>query len=236
MKRIALFIVCLLFNVRMAAAADRIAGLLALPEVFGGGSCATFVPEDIPLYASPNDARPIAEIRVDQNWSFAPHGGCEGLVVRVHQGERKQELPTLEYDYEMPAAIVLEHHDRWFRIRLHEQSAWLKASVVDEFMPLSDLFEEFVGVTTINKSFSGRLVGSPGAITGPILPRVAPNQPVRVIEIRESLGRSWVQLEVLSNSACTAGKDGPPEVIATGWLPMYDNDGEPTVWFSSRGC
>jgi len=80
------------------------------------------------------------------------------------------------------------------------------------------------------------LVGSPGAITGPILPRVAPNQPVRVIEIRESLGRSWVQLEVLSNSACTAGKDGPPEVIATGWLPMYDNAGEPTVWFSSRGC
>ena len=236
MKRISLLIVCALLTARTATAAEHIVGLLSLPEVFGAGPCAAFVPEDIPLYASPTDTRAIATIRVDQNWSFAPHGGCEGLQVRVHQGERKHELPTLEYDYEMPAAIVLEHHNDWFRIRLHEQSAWLKASVVDQFMPLSDLFEEFVGVTAISKSFSGRLVGSPGALTGPILPRVVPNQPVRVIEIRESLGRSWVQLEVLSNSACTAGKDGPPEVIATGWLPLHDNDGEPTVWFSSRGC
>jgi len=235
-KRIALLIACSILTTRAAAAAEHIVGLLSLPEVFGAGPCATFVPEDIPVYTSPNDARAMATIRVDQNWSFAPHGGCEGLEVRVHQGGRTHELPTLEYDYEMPAAIVLEHHNGWFRIRLHDQSGWLKASVVDRFMPLSDLFEEFVGVTAISKSFSGRLIGSPGALNGPILPRVAPNQPVRVIEIRESLGKSWVQIEVLSNSACTAGKDGPPEVVATGWLPLHDNDGEPTVWFSSRGC
>jgi hypothetical protein len=136
----------------------------------------------------------------------------------------------------MPAAIVLERHEGWYKVQLHKGSAWLKASPVDQFMPLADLYEEFVGVTTIAKSFSGRLVNAPGAINGPIMPRVVAGQAVHVTGIREVSGRSWVHIELLSNSACTAGNDGPPEVIATGWLPMHDNDGVPTVWFSSRGC
>lgn len=73
-------------------------------------------------------------------------------------------------------------------------------------------------------------------LTGPIMPRVVAGQAVRVVEIRETGGRPWVQIEVLSNSACTAAADGPPEVVATGWLPMHDSAGVPTVWFSSRGC
>ena len=218
------------------AAQDRVQGLIALPEVFGGAPCAEFTPGEIAVHASPADPKVVATIRVDRNWSFAPHGGCEGLQVRVHQGNERQELPTLEFDYEMPAAVVLDRRDAWFKIRLHERAGWLKASVVDHFMPLSELYDEFAGVTAINQAFSGRLSSAPGALTGPILPRVAPNQPVRVSEIRESLGRAWVMVEVLSNSACTAYKDGPPEVIATGWLPLHDDVGEPTVWFSSRGC
>ena len=219
-----------------AFAQERVIGLLSLPEVFGGGACAHFDPGDVDLHASPNDAAKTATIEVDQNWSFAPHGGCEGLEVSVHRGTQKADLPTREYDYEMPAAIVLDHREGWFKIRLHEGSAWLKASVVDQFMPLADLFEEFTGVTEINEGFTTRLANAPGALSGPIMMRVTPNQPVRVIEIRESGGRPWVHVEVLSNSACTAGQDGPPQVISTGWLPLHDQKGEPTVWFSSRGC
>ncbi len=99
-------------------------------------------------------------------------------------------------------------------------------------MPLADLYEEFVGVTAINKSFTARLVSTPGMLGGPILPRVAPEQPVRVAEVRDE----WVKVEVLNNSVCTAADHGPPEVIATGWLPLHDADGEPSIWFSSRGC
>jgi hypothetical protein len=219
-----------------AAAQDRVIGLISLPEVFGARECAPFEPGEIALHAAPNDGKAIAFVRVDRNWSFAPHGGCEGLEVSIHRGEERQELPTLEYDYEMPAAIVLEQRDGWFKVRLEKGTAWLKPSVVDRFMPLADLFEEFVGVTSINRSFTGRLVNAPGALNGPIMPRVAPSQPVRVVEIRDAGGRTWVQIELLSNSACTAGADGPPEVIATGWLPMHDGDGVPTVWFASRGC
>lgn len=219
-----------------ASAQERVIGLLSLPEVFGGGACEHFDPRGIPLHSKPNDGAVIATIEVDRNWSFAPHGGCEGLEVSVHKGTQKDALPTREYDYEMPAAIVTDHHEGWFKIRLSRGSAWLKASVVDRFMPLAELFEEFTGVTEISSQFSGRLSNAPGALNGPIMMRVGPSRPVRVIEIRDSGGRPWVHVEVLSNSACTAANDGPPQVLSNGWLPLHDDKGEPTVWFSSRGC
>jgi hypothetical protein len=222
----------LLISAGPAAAAERIIGLVSLPEVFGGGPCATFEPEDIAIHAAPADGKPIAFIRVDKNWSFAPHGGCEGLKVSVHRGAGKDELPTREFDYEMPGAIAVDRHDGWIKIRLHDGAGWLRPSVVDRFMPLSDLYEEFTGVTSINKSFSSRLVSAPGMVGGPILPQVMPSQPVRVAEIRDE----WVKVELLNNSVCTAADNGPPEVIATGWLPLHDANGEPSIWFSSRGC
>ena len=213
-------------------AQERTIGLLALPEVFGPRVCAPFEPQDVALHAAPNDGDPFAFVRVDRNWSFAPHGGCEGLEVSVHQGEQRLDLPTLEFDYEMPGAIVVEQRDDWFKIRLGKRTAWVRSAVAGRFMPLSDLYEEFVGVTAISESFTGRLTSAPGSTGGAIMPRVSSSQPVRVLEIR---GAS-VQVEVLSNSACTAADDGPPEVVATGWLPLHDADGKPTVWFSSRGC
>ena len=222
----------LLTGVLPASAAERIIGLVSIPEVFGGGPCAAFEPQDVVLHATPADGKPIAFIHVDQNWSFAPHGGCDGLKVRVHRGSAKEELPTREFDYEAPGAIALERRDGWIKIRLHEGAAWFKPSPVDRFMPLSDLYEEFVGVTAISKSFTARLVSTPGVPGGPILPRVSPAQPVRVAEVRDE----WVKVEVLNNSVCTAADNGPPEVIATGWLPLHDADGEPSIWFSSRGC
>jgi hypothetical protein len=232
MKQLTFAVFVLLAIPVSAIAQERVLGLLSLPEVFGARACAPFEPSPIGLHAAPNDGAAIAIIRVDQNWSFAPHGGCEGLEVSVHQGNQSHELPTREYDYEMPGAIVVEHRDGWFKVKLHERSAWLKASPVDHFMPIAELYEEFVGVTAINQSFTGRLSSTPSATTGPIMPRVVPSQPVRVVEIRGE----WVRVEVLSNSACTAANDGPPEVVATGWLPLHDREGDPTVWFSSRGC
>jgi hypothetical protein len=231
-----LAIVMLLGAVVHAAADDRVLGLLALPEVFGAGACAVFEPVDVPVHAAPNDGKPMAVIRVDRNWSFAPHGGCEGLQVSVHRGADRHELPTREFDYEMPGAIVLDRREGWFKVRLHDGPGWIKPSVVDRFMPLADLFEEFVGVTAINRSFTSRLASAPGELAGPILPRVVPSQPVRVVEIRESSGSPWVHVEVLGNSVCTAADHGPPQVIAAGWLPLHDADGEPSIWFSSRGC
>jgi hypothetical protein len=219
-----------------AQAQDKVIGLLALPEVFGSGQCSAFQPEDVPLHPAPNDGRTVGIIRVDQNWSFAPHGGCEGLEVSVHAGDARHDLPTEEFDYERPAAIVLEQSGGWFKIRLKDGTAWVAASVVDRFMPLRDLFEEFVGVTAINTGYTGRLVVAPGRQPDASSARVIATQPVRVIEIRNVFGQAWVEVEVFDHSICNAAIDGPPETVARGWLPMHTPKGEPTIWFSSRGC
>ena len=219
-----------------AAAQDRVIGLLSLPEVYGARQCAPFEPEPVALHAAPKDGKPIAFIQVDQNWSFAPHGGCEGLKVSVHEGSGRHELPTLEFDYEMPGAIVLEQRDRWLKVRLSHGSGWIEASPVDRFMPLAELFEEFVGVTSITKAYSGPLVMAPGRAADASSPRVTALQPARVIEIRNVFGQAWVQVEVMNHSICSAAENGPPEVVGTGWMPLHAKDGEPTIWFSSRGC
>ncbi len=236
MIKAVLVVVLWLICASHAAAQDRVIGLLSLPEVFGAGQCALFEPEPVALHASPKDGTPIALIRVDQNWSFAPQGGCDGLKVSIHQGRERHELPTLEFDYERPGAIVLEQQNRWFKVRLESGSGWIAASVIDRFMPLSELFEEFVGVTHLTGAFGGPLVAAPGRPPGPAGPRVTANHPVRVVEVRSVFGQAWVEVEVMNHSICHAANEGPPVVIATGWLPLHATSGEPTVWFSSRGC
>jgi hypothetical protein len=219
-----------------ASAQSRVLGLLSLPEVFGRGACDHFKPEVVSLYRDPGDPAASGSIQVEQYWSFAAHGGCDGLEVRVRWDDTQTELPTLEYLYVAPAAIVLERRDRWFRIRLNGDTAWVQASVVDQFMPLGDLFEEFVGVTVINAPFTGRLANAPGSSASPTAPVVLPAQAARVIEIRPEGDQSWVQVEILSHTICDAGSKGPPQTVATGWLPLHGPSGEPTIWFSSRGC
>ena len=133
-RRAAVILVALFACAIPAAAQDTVLGLLSLPEVFGGGPCRPFEPGSISLYATPGARSPIAAIRVDQYWSFAPHGGCEGL------------------------------------------------------------------------------------------------------EVRRDGGQTWLNVEVMSHSVCNAADGGPPDVVGSGWLPAYTQSGEPTVWFSSRGC
>lgn len=221
----------------LQAPPDRVIGLLSLPEVFGGRMCAPFKPSDVALHTTPNDETKVATVHVDQEWSFAPHGGCDGLKVSVHRGSLNEELPTLEYDYEMPAAIVLEQRNGWFRVRLQQGSAWIKASLSNRFMPLHELFEEFIGVTSIDKAFTGRLLSAPDlTATGAGAVRVSPLQPVQVLEMRDAGGQTFVKVEVMSHSLCAAGAHGPPDIVATGWLPLHGPRGEPTIWYSSRGC
>jgi hypothetical protein len=229
-------VLTLLASATSAQAQDRVLGLLSLPEVYGSRMCAPFEPGQVALHATPGDGKPIGFIRVDQNWSFAPHGGCDGLKVSVHDGATRRDLPTLEFDYEMPGAIVLEQRERWFKVRLSSGSAWVEGSASDRFMPLAELFEEFVGVTAITQAFSGQLVTAPGRAADATSPRVAALQPARVIEIRNVSGRSWAHVEVMNHSICSAAENGPPDVVGTGWMPLHASDGEPTVWFSSRGC
>ena len=230
-------LVLLLVMPASAEAQDRVLGLLRLPEVFGNAPCAPFEPRVVTLHAEPGGAR-VASIQVDQNWSFAPHGGCEGLQVSVHRGDERAELPTREYDYEAPAAIVVEQRGLWFRIRLAgDASAWVEVPLAERFLSLESLYEEFVGVTFIADGAGGQLSTAPvGTVGGRSGARVTAGQPVRVLETRRLAERTWLHVEVMNHSPCDAAASGPPEVVAEGWLPAHLASGEPAVWFASRGC
>ena len=220
-----------------ALAQDRVIGLLTLPEVFGNAPCAPFEPRVVTLHAEPGGAQ-VASVHVDQNWSFAPHGGCEGLQVSVHRGDARTELPTREYDYEAPAAVVVEQRGLWFRIRLTGgATAWVEVPLAERFLSLESLYEEFVGVTFIADGGGGPLLAAPvGTVGSRGGGRVAAGQPVRVIETRRLSERLWVHVEVMNHSLCNAAASGPPEVVAEGWLPAHLASGDPAVWFASRGC
>jgi hypothetical protein len=220
-----------------ALAQERVLGLLALPGVFGEGPCKPFEPASPTLYHDAGATRVLGIIQVDQMWSFAPHGGCEGLEVSVHEGAARSELPTREYDYEAPGAIVLDRRGGMFKIRLSGgRSAWVM-SPAERFMSYESLLEEFVGVTFFTDAYEGALRPAPGA-TVANQPTVVgkPGQPARVIETRRIADRLWLRVEVLSHSVCTAAAGGPPETVGEGWLPAHAANGEPAVWFASRGC
>ena len=229
---------------------DRVIGLLALPGVFGESPCERFEPRALTLYADAGATKVVGTIEVDQNWSFAgptaqsprggdpaPHGGCEGLKVSVHEGQTRTELPTREYEYEAPAAIVVGRRSELFKIRLSGgRSAWI-SSPAARFMTYESLLEEFTGVTFFTGAFDGALRNAPGlTVANRPAARGKAGQPARVIETRRVGDRLWLNVEVLTHSLCDAGAQGPPETIARGWLLAHADGGEPAVWFSSRGC
>jgi hypothetical protein len=230
-------IVLVVIAVTLAQSNDRVIGLLALPGVFGEGPCQPFEPRAPTLYADGDAKQVIGTIEVDQNWSFAPHGGCEGLEVSVHEGQQRSELPTREYDYEAPAAIAIDRRGQLVKIQLSGgRSGWV-SSPPARFMSYESLLEEFTGVTFFTEAFNGELRRAPGlTVANRPITTGKPGQPLRVIENRRVGDRLWLHVEVFNHSLCNAGAKGPPETIARGWLLAHAEDGEPAVWFSSRGC
>jgi hypothetical protein len=212
-------------------AADRIIGLLTLPEVFGNEPCEKFSPVEISLYATPTHERLVGSIRVARHWTLPE---CSGLLVNVdlQQPPRVFELPTREFAYEAPAAIVLEERGRWFRLQLGHDSAWLRASGRDEYLPLEKLLP--AGLTYLTDASDGRLSASPGAAPSARRERFPAGSHVRVVAFQRDGGQLWVHVEVMSHSICESAEQ--PAVVGNGWMPAHSNTGEPTVWFFSRGC
>lgn len=233
----ALALALLLATLPAAQAPDPIVGLLALPEVFGNAPCDRFEPQEIALYATPDAGRPIGWIRSDGAWTFNPVGGCQGsLDVKVYHADTGTvaALPTREYAYEAPAAIVLDQRDRWFRIRLAEGSAWLRASRRDEYFPLEKQLAE--GLTYLTQAWDGRLAPTPGGgLRGAARPPARRDDTsVRVLSSRRVNDALWIEVEIFSHSPCLGPDD--PRVIDRGWVPAHAASGEPAVWFYSRGC
>ena len=217
-----------------ALAQERVIGLLALPEVFGRGACDRFSPRPLELRATPQGPV-VGTVLVVKPWTHHSNGGCEGLEVgvRAPRAATVQQLPTMEYAYEEPGAVVLERRGKWFRVRLMVGSAWLEASAQDEFHSLEQLFED--SLTYLTEAWSGQVAASPGSAGRPAkLPRLAADQPVRVRRASREKEGLWFLVDIMSQSACEG--NGEPTVADQGWVPAYGKADAPTIWFYSRGC
>ena len=203
-------------------------GLLTLPEVFGDGPCHQFSPEEVPLFAEMGSEQSIGVIRVDRHWTFPESGGCEGLAVKVHRGARVSALPTEESDYEAPAAIVLEERKKWFKVRLADGAAWVRASEKNIYYSLEALL--LSGLTYITEG--GQLFSRPGGADAVAM--AESGDPVRVAEVVGMDDRLWLHVQVLSHSPCESADE--PRVLSQGWMPAHGLSGRPTAWFRSRGC
>ncbi len=218
-----------------AFAQERIIGLLALPEVFGGGACDHFIPRPVQLREAPQGPV-VGTVFVVKPWTHHDVGGCEGLEVGVRRAGAPagiQALPTMEYGYEEPGAIVLERRGQWFRVRLATGSAWLEASAQNEFHEFEQLLGR--GQDYLTEAWNGHVAASPGSVGRPAKsPRGAVFQPVHVRRTSRQNGDLWFLVDVMSHSECEGG--GEPTVTDSGWVPAYGRDNEAVIWFSPRGC
>jgi hypothetical protein len=218
-----------------AGAQERVLGLLALPAVFGNGACDRFSPEDVTLYATPNLDEPVGAVHVVENWTFHDDGGCAGLVVtvRLSASTGVHPLPTREYAYEEPGALVVDRRGSWFKVRLAEGAAWVQASARDKFYPLEDLLEN--GLTYLTGDWDGQLRGRPGAAARSARTPSGTGEPsVKVLKSLRVDGELWFDVQVMSHSPCDAAAE--PNVVDRGWVPAHAPSGEPSIWFYSRGC
>jgi len=215
------------------AARDRVLGLLSLPQVFGTEVCQPFMPIDVALYEEAGSFKPIGRISVDRPWRFHPNGGCDGLAVKVHRADSTaaDELPTLEFSYEAPGAIVLQRKEAWFRIRLAGGAAWIHATEQNVFHPLEELLAENLAYVA-NPDGAG-LAAAPGADRSAAADLLTADRPVDVLQSQRVGDELWLRVAIQNRSLCE-GED--PTTIAEGWLPAHTSSGEPIVWFYSRGC
>lgn len=214
---------------------SRVVGLISLPQLFGDQSCDSYAPSEVGLYSEPDSAHPSGVIRVAQPWTLHEDGGCEGLrvVVDVESADSAAALPTLEYGYETPGAVVLEQHGDWFKIRLADGEAWMRGSGENRFMPMEDLLAS--NLTYIAEPDGRGLSSVPGSTDRPIAAGLlSAGRSVRVLESRTINGELWLRVAVYGQSPCESPED--PVTVAEGWLPARTQTGEPMVWFHARGC
>lgn len=212
---------------------ERLIGLLDLPDIVAGGCGPAPNRATTRAYATPSQSgRVVGTIF----WHEVPDVVCDVMIEKA--GGVKEEVPTLESGYEIPAAIVFERRGQWFRIRLKDGSAWVRHTDQSDFLPYPDVLRK--GPHTL-QSWDGTLRATPGR-TG----RVTPLSPgwkalldrqlsIQYLGSRRVGDELWLHIRLAAKaSECGQTYEGVTDV--EGWIPAYHTDRTTLVWFASRGC
>src|SRR5688500_7131406 len=210
---------------------ERLVGLLDLHDVVRGGCGEPVERTTARVFRTPAETGDVGRLY----WQHSTDAVC-GLMFENAQGD-KEEVPTLESGYEVPAAIVYERRGSWFRIRLPNGSSWIRRTDPEEFLPYPDLLRE--NLAHMLPGWDGTLRETPN-MSGKIRP-LAPGwhellerQPsVEYLGSRRVGKDLWIHVKLLTET-CDEKLEGMTPV--TGWVPAYRPNRAPSVWFSSRGC
>jgi hypothetical protein len=162
--------------------------------------------------------------------------GCGLMIERA--GGIKEEVPTMESGYEIPAAMVYERRGQWFRIRLKTGSAWIRRNNADEFLPYPEMLNKHLAY--LPQGWDGVLRETPGTAgrLKPLTPgwRALLDRGLSIEYLgSQRVGNDlWVHIRLAAKASCDQVYEGVTDV--EGWIPAYRPTRSPSLWFSSRGC
>ena len=172
---------------------------------------------------------------------------AHGVSVPVHAAANQQspvirvvedydDIETLESGYEVRSAVVLARIDGWYRVRLAGGTpGWIAPEHAGTWFPYNAL--PVRRLAYLNEHWSGFVWPDSGAgIPARSGLRFSQRRNQFAVEVHESQlvgGVVWFRVSVLVASPCDGGE---ARATLSGWVPGYGADGEPTVWFHSRGC
>src|SRR5262245_25834616 len=190
------------FVVAMAQNDERVAGLVAIKEVFGEYPCEAFEAKTINLYSNASTSQtPIGVIQRLNPPKPPAQPDCDepAVVVRMRADNTQGELPFDETGEEYRKAVVYERSGRWFRIAIPRGSAWIEREHAEEdFMPYPDALKEEAFASYLRQGWDGKISTQPGSV-----PTLAPagwrshaseDISIRVIATQVVRGETWVQI------------------------------------------
>jgi hypothetical protein len=212
---------------------ERVIGLLDVPDIVQGGCGPAPARAAVRVFGAPSQSGHVVGTIY---WHEEADRGC-GLVIETPTRE-KEQLPTLESGYEIPAAIVFERRGEWFRIRLAKGSAWIHHNDATDFLSYPEMLRDSLPHTL--QTWDGTLRAAPGP-SGRLTPlpsgwkELLDRQlSVQYLGSRRVGADLWLHIRLAAKAACDHSYGDMADV--EGWIPAYHTDLSPLVWFSSRGC
>jgi hypothetical protein len=212
---------------------ERIIGLLDFPTIVAGGCGPAPKRATAQVFSQPSQTGPALGTIY---WREESDSSC-GLMIK-RTGGIEEEFPSLESGYEIPAAIVFERRGRWFRIRLKTGSAWIQHAAPEDFQSYPDMLRKHLPFTL--QGWDGTLRATPG-VSGKVTPLSSGwkalldrQLSVEYLGSRRVGNELWVHICLAKNAPCDFTYEGVTDV--DGWIPAYQSNGSPALWFSSRGC
>ena len=195
--------------------ANRVIGIVAIPSLFGHidplgppGQTPPKSPSAIPLRPRPDPDSAIA------TEATHPH-----------------QLQSAEFGYEEFGAVVYHREGPWLQIALQHPDTpalyWITVPQGGNYHPLEELLQH--GLSYLSEQWDGLLYPAPGGAAA--TPGMAAGS-ISVVGSTRHEGELWLNIELLTPGPCL----GPSEVIARGWVPAHNAQGEPNAWFYPRGC